>query len=165
MISDPDPLVRLTQADRAAVNGLELGSDVAVSLCVGVSLSAGFPSGWVSRSAWAPAGVAQFVCGALDDAVLVGSGAAAGEFQIAAPHGVAEAATALVVDRPCVELSCGCLAPFCPAVDEAAHVVRAEMDGVTNPLGLMFPPRAARTGGVTASTDRSSRPPTGGGLA
>jgi len=45
MISDPDPLVRLTQADRAAVNGLELGSDVAVSLCVGVPLSAGVSVG------------------------------------------------------------------------------------------------------------------------
>ena len=61
-----------------------------------------------------------------------------------APHRVAEAAAAFAVDEPNVELACGYLAPFCPAVDEAAHVFHRHGYGLFSaepwhhhPLGLI----------------------------
>src|SRR5260370_30997100 len=62
----------------------------------------------------------QFVRGVFDDAVLVRGGVPVGQFQVAAPHRVAEIAAALSVDQPSVKLAFGALASCGAAASEAA---------------------------------------------
>src|SRR5271166_6277617 len=58
--------------------------------------------------------------GVFDNAVLVGGGVFVGQFQVAAPHRVADIAAALSVDQPSVKLPLGALTSGVAAFGEAA---------------------------------------------
>jgi len=71
--------------------------------------------------------VPQFVHSVFDDAVSVGRGVLIVQFQVAAPHRVAEIAAAVSVDRPSVKLSFGALASGGAALGEAADRRRRDI--------------------------------------